>query len=382
MKNLKLLAISVIALLICFSTGCATLRDIDRDSLRGPDKVRQYENLNPNDFIVYGIYGTDKDPAKEKRTVRSDQIGFSNFDSSRPGVQTISVRITSMTTRQAADWTLEVMPLISLRVTQPAFLFKQGVTPDPTWPGLVIEGIWNELGSKQIPLRDLEISGYLKDQPGEQKITVKFGGQETTFDVTVRSMASLEIVQPPSKRDYFYGIDTVLDLKDLSVKGIWGDGFPDEVFTITAADVTGFNPTASGTGNQTISITKNGRTATFTVKLWALQRIDIKEFPTKINYYRGEELNLAGIEITGQYGAADTSEARIVNIPFDMLAYSGYDANRIGTNRVTITVKGQPDNITATIPISVTEPPAGWVPPAPAAAPAPAPEATQEQLPQ
>jgi hypothetical protein len=235
------------------------------------------------------------------------------------------------------------MALRALTVSSPprVTLFKEGDVPDPSWPGLEIRGEWDQMGSDRIDLSYCEITGYMKDQPGKQTIRVSYEGLVTTFEVDVRSMASILIVQNPLKLDYFQGES--LDLTGLMVRGIWGDGIPDEPLTIAGNDVSGFN--SNQVGIQRLTITKNGRIANFDVEVLGLTSIELDKPPTKTTYFLGEPLDLTGTMIYGNYTGADPNKKIRVLIPVEQLTVSGYEPNRIGRQqRVTVTVRGQVAN--------------------------------------
>jgi len=156
------------------------------------------------------------------------------------------------------------MPLRTLTITsQPATtIFKQGQDANPAWPGLEIRGEWDQMGGDKIELASCEVSGFNKDTVGRQTVRVTFEGQSATFNVEVRGLASIRIVELPAKIAYYQG-DT-LDLTGLKVAGTW-QGLPEEEIAIVRNDITGFD--GNRVGNQILTITKNGRTTTFNVSV-------------------------------------------------------------------------------------------------------------------
>jgi len=344
----KRIGIIVLAAVMVFTmAGCAsmTLVSMDESSVSGPPRVRQGQDINPRDITIYGIY---KDGSRKVVSVNSSNITFNKHT---PGPQTVRVRVS----RQEVSFQTEVMALRSLTIASPprTVLFKEGVEADPSWPGLEVRGTWDQMGSDRIDLSYCEISGYMKDQPGRQTIRVAYEGLTATFEVDVRSMSSIQIIQAPTKIEYLQGEQ--LDTTGLRVVGVWGDGIPNEELTITARDITGYNPTLAGV--QRVVITKNGRTATFDVEVLALTSITITAAPTKIRYVFGEELDLAGIEVAGNYTGGRTTVSRIVPIPFEKISYTNYNPNLIQRQMVTIRVEGTAANVTATFIVEVTLPP-------------------------
>jgi len=356
MKNTKLFIICAAVLVVGILAGCKSmqLQSLENDSVSGPKQVRQGQDINPRDITVWGIY---KDGSRKVVSVSSGNITFNKHS---PGVQTVKVRVGVLTSQEVSFQT-QVMALRSLTVASPpkVTLFKVGTEADRTWPGLEIRGTWDQMGSDKIELANCEITGFMKDQPGKQTIRVTYEGLTTTFNVDVRSMSSIKITQAPTRIEYLQG--DALDITGLRVVGVWGDGFPDEELAITEKDITGYNPTLAGV--QRAVITKNGKTASFDVEVLALTSITITAAPTKLRYQFGEELDLSGIEVEGNYTGGRTTVSRKVPVPFEKISYTNYNPNLIQRQMVTIRVEGTAANVTATFNVEVTlpssPPPAG-----------------------
>jgi hypothetical protein len=336
MKNLvKLFSIAVLAMAIVFGfADCASMKliSMETDTVDGPGQVRQGRSIDPKSITVWGIY---KDGSRKVVNISASNI---NFNSHTPGPQTVKVRVGG----QEASFQTEVMALRSLAIASPPriTLFKQGQEEDSKWPGLEIRGEWDQMGSDKIALTSCEITGYMKDQPGKQTIRVSFEGITTTFDVDVRSMTSIQIAQAPTKLDYAQGDPLVLS--GLKVVGVW-EGFPAEELSVTLNDITGFNE--NNTGIQHVTVTKNGKSASFDVEVMALTSIVLDKPPTKTDYKAGEPLDLTGIMVYGNYTGANPNKKKTELIPVDRLEVSGYEPNRVGRQqRVTVTVRGQVAN--------------------------------------
>jgi hypothetical protein len=341
---LMLIFLAVIAILV----GCAStqLVSMETDTVDGPRQVRQGEDINPRSITVWGIY---KDGSRKVVSIGSNAITFNRHT---PGPQTVKVRVNN----QEVSFQTEVMALRSLTVASPprTALFKQGQEPEPSWPGLEVRGEWDQMGSDRIALTSCEITGYMKDQPGKQTIRISYEGLTTTFDVDVRSMTSIQIAQSPAKIDYAQG--DPLDLTGLRVMGVW-EGFPAEEQSVTLNDVSGYN--ANNVGIQHITVTKNGRSASFDIEVMALTSIVVDKPPTKTNYKAGEPLDLTGIMVYGNYTGANPNKKKTELIPVDRLSVSGYEPNRVGNQqRVTVTVRGQNANFFVNIEEVAVQPPA------------------------
>jgi hypothetical protein len=322
-KTIKLLWI---LFTVAILAGCASMTLVSVDTIEGPKQVRQGEDISPRDIIVYGIY---KNGDRKVVSVSASNI---NFDKNTPGPQTVIVRVGN----QAASFQTEVMALRSVIIATPprTVLFKQGQEPERGWPGLDIQGEWDQMGRQRIDVASCEISGYTSSRPGIQTITVKYGGMTATFDVEVRAMTSIRIVQLPTKVDYIQG--EALALAGLRVEGVW-EGLPSEDLSIAASEVTGYN--ANSGGIQYLTVTKNGISATFEVDVWRLTGIMLDKPPAKTDYVMGEQLVLTGIEVSATYVGSTAAKRSTVQIPMNQLTVTGYNPNTIGNQqRVTVTV--------------------------------------------
>jgi hypothetical protein len=335
MKNTsKRFGIISVALVIgMVLAGCAsTLLSLESDTIEGPRQVRQGEDIDPKSITVWGLY------EDESRKVVSLSARNITFDKRTAGPQTVRVRVGS----QEASFRTEVMALRSLTITsQPStVLFKVGQEANRAWPGLEVTGEWNQMGSHRISIAACEITGYNKDQAGRQTVRVSYLGQAATFNVDVRAMTSIRIAAPPTKVDYLQGES--LDLRGLSVMGVW-EGFPEEQLSIVASDVTGF--IGSNSGVQRLTVTKNGRSATFNVDVWALTGIALDKPPNKTDYSVGDRLDLTGIVVNATYAGSTASKRRTVTVPVNQLSTSGFNSNAAARQqRVTVTVGGQSAN--------------------------------------
>lgn len=334
MKDFKVLAFcSAFLLTIMLLAGCASMRwdHLEQDTVRGPAQVRQGMDITPNEITVWGVRGNGR------RRIVNLTSGDISFNKHTPGVQTVRIRPGWLRAHEVTFET-EVMALRSLTVASPprVTLFKMGVTPNPAWPGLEIRGEWDQMGSHRIPLASCEITGFLPDQPGRQTIRVSFEGIQTTFDIEVRAMASLEIIQTPIKMSYLQG--ETLDITGLRVMGIW-EGFPNQELVITKNEISGFNP--YHIGFQPITITKNGRTASFDIELLGLTRLELYRPPNRTTYRVGDSLDLTGIQLFGHFTGADAARTRREPIAIEQIIVRGFNsALPVVNQRVEVEVNG------------------------------------------
>jgi hypothetical protein len=106
--------------------------------------------------------------------------------------------------------------------------------------------------------------------------------------------------------------------------------------------ISGFDSTAGGT--KTVTVTYEGKTATFMVIVEATLASIAVTGPTKTNYAIGEALDLTGIELTAAYS---DGSSEIIPVTADMI--SGFDSVAAGQKTVTVTYQGKTDVFMVTV---------------------------------
>ena len=209
--------------------------------------------------------------------------------------------------------------------------------------GLEVMAVYEDGSRPKVEVTSDMVSGYNANQTGEQEITVTYQGKTASFKVTVHNnLENIEITSNPSKTEYVKGEN--LDLDGLEVIATYEDGSK-QTLEVTSDMVTGYN--ANKLGEQEITVTYQGKTASFKVTVHNnLENIEITSNPSKIAYVKGEELNLAGLEVIATY--EDESKAKVEITP-NMV--TGYNANKLGEQEITVTYQGK----TASFKVSVEE---------------------------
>ncbi len=160
--------------------------------------------------------------------------------------------------------------LESITVTPPAnTVYTVGEELDLT--GMEVTARYTD-GSIKAITEGFKVTGYDKDRPGEQTITISYTEQglekTATFTVTVRSAVEPEVLEsitvtPPAKTAYIVGEE--LELTGMEVTARYTDGST-KVIT-KGYTVTGYDKDVPGEQTITISYTEQGveKTAAFTV---------------------------------------------------------------------------------------------------------------------
>ncbi|MDR0720969.1 MAG: bacterial Ig-like domain-containing protein [Treponema sp.] len=232
--------------------------------------------------------------------------------------------------------------LQSITLQPPArTVFGQGQELDTS--GLAVTANYKKNSETVANTGPLQISGYDKNRPGKQTITVTMNARSglvsstasNTFTVTVVPVESVSVLQPPAATSFKQGDDHNWNGLSVGVK-FEEDAVPG-VTVKPGADalvISGYDKDRAGT--QTITVDYYGKRAAFNVSVVALDSIAVTSLPRNTEYYTGEEIDLAGLVVTGTW--SDGSSAQ-VNVTQNDL--SGYDITRGGNQNVTVLYSGK-----------------------------------------
>ncbi len=197
-------------------------------------------------------------------------------------------------------------------------------------------------GSKDVVVTDSMIIGYDKNTLGNQTVTISYGGQTTTFDVTVVDYITGITVTPPTKTNYAYNEDLVLDGGKVTTVMASGATGTDIELTDTNVTISGYSKTTLG--EQIVTVEYEGHSGTFNVTVGdKVSSIDITPPTGDGIYNHGETLDLTGAQITVNYASGATSKTvtPTANMVFEQgttdsvnMSPSTYDS----TNKVSKTV--------------------------------------------
>lgn len=204
--------------------------------------------------------------------------------------------------------------------------------------GATIEVNYNDNSSDTLALTDSNVSivGFDSTTANDNlTVTIKVDDATATFTVKIyaRSVNSINITSQPTKLTYFVGED--LDLTGLAVKAIYS--LHEEEVDVDDVAVTGFD-SASAVNDQVVTITYAGKTATFKVNIInkSVESIAIKTNPTKVNYYVGDAIDVAGGEIEVSYDDNSTDTIELSHID---VSVTGFDSTTAGEKEVIVTYK-------------------------------------------
>ena len=192
---------------------------------------------------------------------------------------------------------------------------------------------YNDNSTEDIDIENNMITGYNANLLGEQIITVTYKGKTTTFKVTVtNNVTSLTIKTLPTTKKYLKGQE--IDLTGGKIKVVYENGDNEEIeMKSTDVTVTGYDP--NKIGEQTVTITYKGESATFNVTVVEeneVTEITVVSKPKRTVYIKGENLNLIGGKIKVKYLDKTTAE---INMTEEMI--TEYDKNVVGEQEVKVT---------------------------------------------
>ena len=204
--------------------------------------------------------------------------------------------------------------------------------------GLAVNVLYSDGSSAAIT--GFKVSGYDKNKLGTQTLTVSYSLFTTTFTVQVsaKSLTGIKIAAKPKKLTYIEGQE--MDLSGLSVKAYYDN---DTNTTVTGYTVKGYNK--NKIGNQTITVTYNGKTATFTVtvKKKTLTAIQITEYPITMEYFCNDPFDTTGLKLKLSY---DNGTTEYITSGFTI---SDYDAAIHGVQTVKVNYGGKSQTMQITV---------------------------------
>jgi hypothetical protein len=241
-------------------------------------------------------------------------------------------------------------------------VFGQGQELDTS--GLAVTANYKKNNETVADPDSLQITGYDKNRPGKQIITVTMNAKSglvsskasDTFTVTVVPVESIAISQSPAAASFKQGEGANWNGLSVGVK-FEKDAVPDATVKPGADALTIAGYDKDKAGIQTITVDYYGKRTAFEVSVVGLDSITVSSLPKNTEYYTGEEIDLAGLVVKGAW--SDGSSAQL-NITKDNL--SGYDITRGERQNVTVSYSGKiavfPVTYIAFEALSVDRPPA------------------------
>lgn len=148
---------------------------------------------------------------------------------------------------------------------------------------------------------------------------------------------SISVTSEPTKKVYTFG--EKIDTTGLEVTAQYADGTSE---VITAYGLSELDTTNAG--EQEITVSYHGLTATFTVTVKTVSSITIVTPPTKTEYAQGSSLDLSGMVVEAEY--SDGTKGTLKDSDYTV---SGYNSGMPGTQTVTVSYAGASAQFTVTV---------------------------------
>lgn len=252
---------------------------------------------------------------------------------------TITAKTTSGLT---CELTVHVRTPEQLTIKEPPTKTTYYIGEDFDAEGLILEIQYDD-GSTQV-VEDYTVSGFDSSSEGACTVALTFAHPYRTFKATLEvnivdptpKLESIAIGRLPDKRIYLRG--ELLDMSGAQILGRYSDGSQKE---ITEYQTSGYN--ALKTGKQTITVSVEGKTTSFTVEVVAkrIERLEITHLPDKTEYQPGEKLRLDGLVVMAYYTDGSSQEITDYTV-------SGFDTTP-GEKEVVITAQGVSVTFTVTV---------------------------------
>ena len=285
------------------------------------------------------LYVELSDGSDSEIDVTPDMI--SGYNKNTAGVQTITVSFASFDLTYDVEVFTNVITSIGVDTQIDKKTYFVGEELDLTGGKIVTNYLNGD--APVINITSDMISGYNKNTAGTQTITVTHEGKTTAFtvEVIVNAVTSITVDTQITKKTYYVGEN--LDITDGKIVVNYLNG-ESSVIDITAAMISGYNKNNAAT--QTITITYEGKTTTFTVlvKQDSIIEISMDKLPLRTDYILGETFSALGGKIAVIY---DSGLIEYINLTLNMA--SGFDSVSAGTKTITVTHVG----FTTTFDVSV-----------------------------
>lgn len=267
------------------------------------------------------------------KLVSLDECSVTNWSSAMAGERSVVIKYYG---KSVAFKVTVVKSLNGIELTPPRKLtYVVGESLD--LGGLAVRATYTDGSSSALYSSSYTVSPFDSSTPGQKEIVIRYQDYSASFTVTVKAVSQL-IVTPPTQVAVQPG--QPLDLSGLSIRAVYEDGSSE---TLSSSAYSVSVPDLSTPGEKTVTIRFFGYTATFTVRVKAIEKLVIVP-PTKTTYFVGEPLDLTGLAVSVQYDDGETVALQ----PSDY-SLSAFDPAQTGQQSITASYQ----NLTASFTVTV-----------------------------
>ena len=259
----------------------------------------------------------------------------SGYNPNKLGKQTITITYKG----KKAQYSVDVEDYIKdIKLTNPnKLIYKANEKMDLTG-GKVTPVMASGIASPAIPMTntDVTITGFDTTTVGAKIVKVSYKGISKTFGITVEDgYSEMKIKTLPTKTEYKYGES--LDLTGGTIE-ITKDSGIKETINITKDMISGYN--SKKLGAQILTVTYQGLTQQFVVKVEDyIASLKIQK-PTKVEYEYGEDIDLTGGKVSIIMASGAISESTAMTGAM----ITGYNPKAEGTQTIKVEYKGLQGN--------------------------------------
>ncbi|HJJ10728.1 MAG TPA: bacterial Ig-like domain-containing protein [Clostridiaceae bacterium] len=343
------------------------INDIKSIAVHDPATKTTYNIGDTLDVTGLSILVTRAMGTTEVITVTPDMV--TGFDSSKENTNLVlTISYTENGITKTANYTVSVtdtVKSISLNGINPSTV-KYGEELDLS--GVTI-AVTKGSGTTTENVTSSMISGYDKTKLGKQTVTITYGGQTTSFDITVKDYVTKIEVSPDSVTGtYNDELSKVIADNNIKYTVTYAKAGAQSPIALAESMVSGYNKTTTTAQNLTITYTDNDSNSytngdNFTASLQVTLMNTVSGItitpPTKTTYNHGDSLDLAGGEINltyedGTSGTLDINKATITESDGSPLNMS--PASYDGTQKVdkTLKIEYSKDGQTGTVNYPIT----------------------------
>ena len=326
------------------STSNKLLTDITLDTSNAISAFERGSAFDPAGLVVTATYNDGPD---SEIALNNANLTFAyNFNNVGKATVTVTYKENGVSISKSYEVNV-TLTLDSITVTHLPTKINYDVGDIFDSDGLVITAYYKD-GSSQT-VTPTSISSPDMSSSGSKTVTVTYTENEITKQITFTisvavSLTGIEITSAPTKTTYVVGEQ--FDSTGLVVIATYSNEDEVEIHSYQLSGFDSSNPVA----NQTITVTYEGKTVTFTVKIIQISSITVTA-PDKTEYYVGEQFVSTGLVVTATYN--DVSTRQVTGYTLTDENGNTIDMSTAGTKTVKVTYVESNLTKTATFTINV-----------------------------
>ena len=284
-------------------------------SLNGTPKT----SYNVNESLETGLSITVNRENGDAETISVTPDMISGFDTTTEGSKTATISYTENGETKTTNLNYTVADSvtgITLKTKPSKTEYKYQEPLDITGGKITVS---KGSGTQDIEITEGMVSGYDKTTLGKQTITITYGGQTVTYEVTVKDYVTGIIVTPSVVTGkYNDELSKLINDNNITYVVTYAKAGARTPVVLTESMVTGYSKTSVAEQNLTITYTDNdidsatnGQIFTAPLKITlnnATISISMKQQPSKTEYGYGDTIDLSGGKITVIKENGDTEE--------------------------------------------------------------------------